>query len=413
MSVFRRSPEALLVHLNENGVAVYLRESQTSDGTKWKSFPASVSIEDALEKAALRIRKLHSNGAIPIHLILGGQFAHTVFEKSEFRSDVDIALTRQRGSRETICDVQLTKHSSANAQQVLRTVALDGDIIKIVVAILGGHGVEIVAVSSPAELVACLPDSLTDRTTSGFVSPFEYVALSRDPSGIPRVISDVGCFTKSDRTNLSVLADRVVKTIPLTDYLHSVVNQRNSWKHLLTRQPTNKLLSAVWQTRFRYAFGNAVARSARFALATSFLFLALGFWQSNVIEEASANTSHLRSLIDERDMLLEKQRMISAESRRNQIIDNLSSSALLGALGQRKVSHGHIESISIATKTKSSGEATISGSAENEAEVFGYLDFVRKQLPGFTVSLQTISEKRIRNRTQDTQSKQFTIKISH
>jgi len=411
LSVFRRPPAPLTLLLNDCGIVVYYSDTKNSSRLSARLFSVSSSIETTLVEVSEWIsneRPQHSN---VVQLLIGGKFSYTVFKSAQETSDVDVVLSRQRGGKGTLYDVRVLGASSKVGPSLIQTVALDEQIIITAKEILGEHSLEMVSVDSLVAHIATLPSIIEDDGGVGFVTPFEFVAFLHRESAIPETVTDVGYFLQKDKTVFSALTSLVKKTVPVADSLVSSVGFVFSWKRLLKSRPIAGLSRDIWCSRIRYLFHGGVSRFMRAGVAVAVLFALSGIWQSARINRANANTSQIHALRIERDSLLAIQTANSLQSKRNQLIVNLSSSTLLGILGQKKVHRGFIESVNVTAESHTSGKAIIKGVAENEAEAFAYLDFLRKQLPGFSVSLESIAPQRSYRRAQENTNKAFKISI--
>ena len=239
--------------------------------------------------------------------------------------------------------------------------------------------------------------------------PFETIIIERSASGTLNIVSEVGNFS-SDKS--SALLSRCANTLSLSDFLSAVRGKAKTlFGEVSIFRSYRKAFDSVEDDSLRYKSKRQALRFGRIALVLSVVLAISGITQTLQRTTISEADEGLASLIERRDELKENIREYELASSKTVSFADIKPSVFLSRLGQEKSDGVILVSAEMKTGEGSSkDELSLSGTAQNEAQVFSYAKLLESYFPGHEVSLVSLNDKASR-RGEGERLKVFMLKV--
>lgn len=396
-SAFQDPGAPSLILLNDSGVT-WINQSEppqlfpihrNSNGTE------SV-LNSALATVANHVQSHYSSCVVAV----GGSFSVSAISGSRAPASLDLALEKSNRNGSSTCAVS----ALPILPDTILEEAIDSEILALVNRVTSNCGVTVVGICTVAELTLNSVGSYLKATSSMYVSwPNEGILIRRTGAAM-EIISDYN--TSPEESNQRIGIEQLAsKTIPYTELdlsKKAIMRSGAGWANRLTTLRVRKT---------QYVIERMMPRVTRIAAALIITLGGLGFWQSETLGDSLRRNSQHSQLIQARNDLSAQYQSLKKSAGTMEIIPGLTATSFLGRLGQESVEGVRLTRAQIGA-TDNASEVSVSGIAENEAQVFLYLETLESHFPGVTISLSNMSMRHVNSRNTQSTTTSFELRFT-
>ena len=402
----------VILFVNEAGIVVW-----DPDNKDYKSahcvFEASDTESSSIAKALKWVfkRRLDENDRY-ISVVLGGKHSLTqVVDQNDTNALLGSRTSMYDNGLKISREIITRKVKGKKAREYVELRSFNADIVELIRKISLEYRIHLISIEPLSSVLSRIfENDPRIVSTIGIKLPFEAILVERSDNGILNIVSEVGDFS-SDK--LFALLSRCANTLSLSDFLSAV---RGKVKTLIGEvsifQSYRKAFGFVEDASLRYKSKRQALRFGRIAFALSFVLAISGIaqtWQRTTTSEAD---EELASRIEKRDELRESIRELDLTNSKIASFAVIKPSVFLSRLAQDKTEGVILVSAEMKTgENFSEDELSLSGTAQNEAQVFSYSKLLGSYFPGHEMSLVSLSDKNTRRASEKERLKVFKLKV--
>lgn len=261
------------------------------------------------------------------------------------------------------------------------------------------HSVPVIGVCTIEALtVLNIQQKLSNETCTNIEWPNQSLFIRGTSRGI-ELVSETTSSKSSERSSLSTLVDQNISLSRIT------LSNRNY-----------ESLGSAWASRIswlsgasdRIRFERVTPRLTRIAAALIITLGGLGIWQSRALGDSELQRTELHRLVEARQELMTQQSEYIERSANSEVLSGLTTTSFLGRLGQERPAGIRLTSARTSSNSKSNS-VTVSGQAEDENQVFHYIETLRTHFPATNISLDNITTRHVNSRRNESSITSFTL----